>query len=124
MARGRDYQDCPKCQVRITLRDGCNYVHCVRCTTGFCFCFCFCCGEVAAHSSNHWLKGNPCPKWNYPGLRNALDALVIHEAMIVRKPERLQSELDLQIRVLVIELRIRIRGSKGKGWAPWSILSE
>ncbi|KAK4545505.1 hypothetical protein LTR36_002855 [Oleoguttula mirabilis] len=67
MVRGRDYQDCPKCDVRICLRDGCNFVRCTQCRAGFCFI----CGMGAEeHDGDHWRPGNPCPRFNQPRAAN------------------------------------------------------
>ncbi|CZT16697.1 uncharacterized protein RCC_02532 [Ramularia collo-cygni] len=59
--RGVDYQICPACQFKISLRDGCNHMTC-RCGHSFCYI----CGKSATFSSGHWDPGNPCPRYSQP----------------------------------------------------------
>lgn len=67
--RGRDIQQCPNTECRsITgLSSGCNQVTCNRCSTFYCFI----CGQEADPDGDHWIVGNPCPRWNQPGSHNA-----------------------------------------------------
>jgi len=69
LVRGRDYQTCPSCQMKVELSDGCNSMVCGRhaCMTHLCFI----CGQGALHDSDHWRRGRPCPRWNQPGSNNA-----------------------------------------------------
>ena len=65
--KGQDYQSCPRCTYVIALADGCNSMSCPQCGVEFCFI----CGHQAAHDSDHWATGRPCPRWNQPGAENA-----------------------------------------------------
>lgn len=67
--RGKHYQVCPgqNCSNIVALADGCNEIVCNICETHFCFI----CGGKAEDGSGHWAEGNPCPRWNQPGKRNA-----------------------------------------------------
>lgn len=61
MIRGLDYQQCPQCEIRVGLVDGCNTIFCT-CRTHFCFL----CGVRAHHDSDHWARGKDCPRWGRP----------------------------------------------------------
>lgn len=58
--KGKEWQECPNsaCKIKAGLRDGCNVLLC-RCGASFCFI----CGHAAAHDSDHWTEGKPCPRW-------------------------------------------------------------
>ncbi|KAK0945797.1 hypothetical protein LTR29_002653 [Friedmanniomyces endolithicus] len=67
MKRGKDYQLCPKCDVPVELKAGCNFMTC-RCGAWFCYL----CGiqlysNADADRGNHFEEGKPCPRWNQPG---------------------------------------------------------
>jgi len=67
MKRGKDYQLCPKCDVPVELKAGCNFMTC-RCGAWFCYI----CGiqlysNADAGRGNHFEEGKPCPRWNQPG---------------------------------------------------------
>jgi hypothetical protein len=62
LARGVDYQVCPRCKSCVGLEDGSNHVSCL-CGGSFCFV----CGEVAFDDgSGHWNEGE-CPRYNAEG---------------------------------------------------------
>ena len=67
--RGRDIQQCPntRCRSITGLLSGCNQVTCNRCSTSYCFI----CGQEADPDGEHWIVGNPCPRWNQPESQNA-----------------------------------------------------
>jgi hypothetical protein len=54
----KDTKACPVCTIKIGQRDGCNAMNCI-CGAQFCFV----CGQEARHDSQHWVVGNPCPRW-------------------------------------------------------------
>jgi hypothetical protein len=54
----KDTKACPVCTIKIAQRDGCNAMDCICGVT-----FCFICGQEAHHDSQHWVVGNPCPRW-------------------------------------------------------------
>ncbi|KAK1813485.1 hypothetical protein LTR12_012133 [Friedmanniomyces endolithicus] len=71
MKRGKDYQLCPKCDVPVELKAGCNFMTC-RCGAWFCYI----CGiqlysNADAGKGNHFEEGKPCPRWNQPGTNTA-----------------------------------------------------
>lgn len=70
LTKGRDLQLCPGCGLRVTIGSGCNHMTCTvaACRTEFCWI----CGVEARKGSGHWNYGQPCPMWNQPGARNAL----------------------------------------------------
>ncbi|KAK0356734.1 hypothetical protein LTR02_001484 [Friedmanniomyces endolithicus] len=70
LIRGRDFQVCPgkTCRRYYNLWEGCNAMVCEKCRTHFCYI----CGDKAGHDSDHWAAGKPCPRWNQPGSRRAM----------------------------------------------------
>ncbi|KAM0717642.1 hypothetical protein Q7P37_007494 [Cladosporium fusiforme] len=58
MKKGRDYQQCPGCKMKITQRDGCNHMICT-CKAHFCF---ICGRKVEPRFSGHWQPGG-CPRY-------------------------------------------------------------
>ena len=66
LTKGKDYQICPSCQLKVELRDGCNHVRC-RCSAEFCFV----CGVATSENTGHWSAGQPCPRYNTQGAANA-----------------------------------------------------
>ena len=66
----QDYQQCPDCEKKIFLGEGCNHMTCrPPCSAHFCFI----CGErVAAHHSGHWQQGG-CPRFGVSGPRRIWD---------------------------------------------------
>ena len=67
--RGKQWQQCPNsdCERKLDLKDGCNAMTCL-CGEFFCFL----CGEKADHDSDHWMDGNPCPRWGAVDAPNAI----------------------------------------------------
>lgn len=61
--RGKDYNFCPACGLLEELLDGCNTISCSNCQTEWCFI----CSQPAKHKSDHWVPGNPCPRFGQPG---------------------------------------------------------
>lgn len=68
MLRGKDYQICPNqdCKRVWSLHDGCNHMRCA-CKTHFCFI----CGRHVRDGRGHWRSKGGCPRWNFPGDKNA-----------------------------------------------------
>lgn len=92
LVRGRDYQQCPKssCQIKISLMDGCNFMRCKYCQTGFCFV----CGEEVSHRSGHWKVGNPCPRFGFPGTARAIHDTAAALRMYEQAAEAAQAEAE------------------------------
>ena len=64
LERGKDYQDCPKCQRRIELKEACNHMTC-PCGTDFCYV----CGTQDPGTA-HWSDGQSWPQYPQPGGNN------------------------------------------------------
>ena len=47
--KGKEWQECPACKIKIALKDGCNAMTCM-CGT----CFCYICSKEADHGGYHW----------------------------------------------------------------------
>jgi hypothetical protein len=62
----RDTKHCPSCDTAHFLYEGCNAIRCTTCKASFCW---VCLALRPKH--DHWYVGQPCPKWNKPGDRNA-----------------------------------------------------
>jgi hypothetical protein len=65
--KGKDWQEHPNsaCKIKCDLRDASNAMSCL-CGTEFCYV----CGLEAAHDSDHWIQGKPCPRWGAAGATN------------------------------------------------------
>lgn len=62
MVKGKDFQNCPRCNAKSLLTDGCNSLNCEVCGTSYCFI----CGVAVRHGDNaHWQRGG-CPRFGGP----------------------------------------------------------
>ncbi|KXT10865.1 hypothetical protein AC579_1968 [Pseudocercospora musae] len=120
LERGVDFQICPipTCQVKMSLRDGCNGASCVICHTDFCFI----CGEES--QPGHWDAGKPCPRFGRKGSQRAIFDTPAPDDRIARQFERWIAVIDrllppVQLWETDLEtlrtLHTRVEGIRGGG---------